>query len=126
MAPFLADWAQGVTTGAWLAVVVDDDLGRPVASALAVPGAVPPAPGREQGRTAHIGSVATEVVWRGRGCARATVAALVSAIDGAGVESTTLTATADGEALYASLGFMASGGVAMRRSGPQSGPDAAL
>lgn len=117
VAPFLTAWTDGWSSGAWRATVVDDVRGRPVASALAVGSAVAPAPGREQGRAAHIGSVATEPRWRRRGCARAATKALVDALDADGVEWITLNATPEGEALYASLGFTASTG-ARHRSRP--------
>jgi ribosomal protein S18 acetylase RimI-like enzyme len=117
IAPFLTAWTDGWSSGAWRATVVDDVRGRPVAAALAVGSAVAPSPGREQGRAAHIGSVATEPRWRRRGCARAATKALVDALDADGVEWITLNATPEGEALYASLGFTASTG-ARHRSRP--------
>ena len=117
-APFLGAWAEGCASGSWRAAVVDDPRGRPVASALAVCSLAPPGPGRERGRIAHLGSVATEPAWRRRGCARTAVATLVEALDRDGVEQTNLFATDQGAGLYTSLGFSPTPSAALRRSHP--------
>jgi GNAT superfamily N-acetyltransferase len=114
---FLHDWPSQLRMELWLATVVDDSRGRPVASAVAAVEIVFPAPGRLRGSGAHIGSVATEPAWRRRGCSRAAVTALLDMLDAKDVESTTLNATPEAADLYASLGFRA-GPVAMRRDRP--------
>ncbi len=113
--PLLALWPVEHDAGRWVGAVVDGPDGRPVASALAVVQLSPPGPGREPGRAAHVGSVATEPAWRPRGAARAAVTTLLAALDERGVESSTLSASPAGADLYLEVGYRPGNGVAMRR-----------
>lgn len=116
--PFLEAWADGVSSGRLVASVVDNERRRPVTSALADCVRLVPAPGREDGRSAHIGSVATESAWRRRGLARLVAYDLVARLDAAGVPTMTLSATPEAEAIYVGLGFTRQGGIPMRRTQP--------
>lgn len=117
--PFLDAWGEGHDAGRWIACVVDDGCGRPVASALADLSPLVPGPGREDGRAAHIGSVATEPAWRRQGLARAAVADLVARLDAAEIPRATLSATPDAVAIYEGLGFIRRNGVPMHRTRPK-------
>lgn len=119
--PFLEAWADGHRSGRLIASVVDDARGRPVASALADLSLLVPGPGREDGRSAHIGSVATEPSWRRRGHAGAVARDLVARLDAAGVPTATLSATPEAVSIYEGLGFSRQGGIPMRRAGPVTG-----
>ncbi len=118
VAPFVAAWPAEHAAGRWLGAVVDGPDGRPVASALAARYPSPPAPGRPHGRVAQVGSVATDEAWRRRGAARAVMSTVLTALDAAGVEATTLNASPAGAELYRSLGYRPGGGTAMRRVRP--------
>lgn len=119
IAPLLAMWPEEHERGTWLATVVDDGRGRPIASAMALLHRSPPGPGRPGGRVAHVGSVATEADWRRRGAARAAVTALLEELDSVGVESSTLNGSPGGIGLYRSLGYTTNDNVAMRRARPR-------
>jgi ribosomal protein S18 acetylase RimI-like enzyme len=116
VASFVRMWPEEQAAGRWVAAVATAPDDRPVASALAVAFAGPPAPGRPEGRVAQVGSVATEPGWRRRGAARATVGVLLDVLDERGVESSTLSASPDGADLYRSLGFRPGDGRSMRRN----------
>ncbi|QYG92318.1 GNAT family N-acetyltransferase [Iamia sp. SCSIO 61187] len=116
--PFVAMWPGERAAGRWSGAVVPGPDGRAVASALAVTYPSPPGPGRPDGRVAHVGSVATDPAWRRRGAARAAMALLLSHLDQAGVQSSTLNASPAGSGLYLDLGFRVGRGQAMRRPHP--------
>lgn len=116
--PFLRMWPEEQAAGRWLGALATAPDGRPVASALAVTYASPPAPGRTDGRVAHVGSVATEPSWRRRGAARAALVAVLDELDRRGIQSSTLNASADGADLYRALGFTPGRGTGMRRPAP--------
>lgn len=115
---FLRLWATESDAGRWLATVVRGPDGRPVASALAALEVAPPAPGRPNGRAAHIGSVATDPHWRRRGAAGACVDALLELVDAAGVEASSLNAAPGAEGLYVERGYAPGPGRAMHRRRP--------
>ena len=89
--------------GSVLAAVVEED-GTVVSGGLARVWASMPGPG-DNGLRAWILNVATEPDHRRQGHARAVVERLLARLDARGVVRTDLTASADGDALYRSLGF---------------------
>ena len=103
--------------GADLAVLVVEhpDGGRLVSSAAGTVAHRLPVPRNPAGRAGYIQWVATEPAFRRRGLARLTMEALLAWFEAAGVPNVELHATADGEALYRSLGFGQSGGRPLRR-----------
>jgi len=117
---FLRSWTDGLASETFVATVVDGCDRRPVASALAAVAPVVPGPGREGGLRAHVGSVATEPEWRGRGAARAAMALLVDHLDRTGVVVSSLTATPQGEPLYRQFGFARPELPTLRRSRPDT------
>lgn len=98
-----------------VAFVVDGPGEGPVASALAV--LLPRAPGPADPATAsaHVSQVSTLPEHRRRGLARACLTALLAHLEERGVTRSDLHATADGEALYRSLGYEESPYPALRR-----------
>ena len=72
-------------------------------------------PSNPTGRAGYVQWVATEPAFRRLGLARLTLGALLAWFEATGVPNVELHATADGEALYRSLGFGESGGRALRR-----------
>jgi ribosomal protein S18 acetylase RimI-like enzyme len=99
------------------AFVVDDPVRTARLASCAV-GAIDqrlPSPRHPTGRLGHIHNVATDPGHRRRGYSRACLQALLNWFDGQGVTAVDLTASVDGEALYASLGFARTGQAAMRR-----------
>lgn len=105
-APALAVTRAGLRDG-WLAAFVVDEPG----SARVVSGAAVgvsqrlPGPFDPTGRTGYVQYVCTEAGYRRRGLGRAVMSALVEWCRDNGVRSVELHATADGDALYRSLGF---------------------
>ena len=85
--------------------VVDDDTGRVVSSGIGVTTHRMPSPANLAARFGYIQWVATEPQWRGCGCARAVVTALIDWFGARQVPVIELHATPDGEPLYRSLGF---------------------
>ncbi len=75
-----------------------------------------PTPPNPSGTYAYIQWVATDDEFRGQGCARAVLAALLEQLDGRGIPAIELHATAMGEPLYRTLGFWeGTGAPALRR-----------
>jgi GNAT superfamily N-acetyltransferase len=117
VAPLLRRWAEGAAAGRLVAAVVDDDRGRPVASAVAELGSMLPGPGQEEGRHAWISSVATEPGWRRRGSARACMVLLLDLVASWEVPLVRLAASPMGADLYAELGFVPTGHPVLRLDG---------
>ena len=103
--------------GSDLAVLVVEhpDDGSLVSSAAGTVARRLPVPRNPAGRAGYVQWVATEPAFRRRGLARLTLEALLAWFEATGVPNVELHATADGEALYRSLGFSQSGGRALRR-----------
>lgn len=76
------------------------------ASALAELATRIPAPSGPTGTYAYLSSVSTDPAWRRQGMARAVVSLLVDELRSRGVRRVELHATADGEPLYRSFGFV--------------------
>ena len=119
-----SDWFAG-----WLAIdprsapaaafVVDDpDTGVPVSLAVGLVSAWAPVPGRDDARSGRILSVATLPEARGRGHARACVAAALEWLDGLGLVRVELSATDGALGVYRSLGFVEKNETPMRRDRP--------
>lgn len=85
--------------------LVDDGAGRIVSAGIGLVTHRMPSPDDLAGRFGYIQWVATVPEWRGRGCARAVVSALVEWFRVTRVPSVELHATRAGEPLYRSLGF---------------------
>jgi ribosomal protein S18 acetylase RimI-like enzyme len=100
-------------SGEMLGVVAEDE-GSVICGALARVWQQLPGPG-DDGTRAWIFSVATEAEHRRRGHARAVVTHLVEHLDARGVARIDLTASAEGEGLYLSLGFAHSPAPLLRR-----------
>ena len=77
-----------------------------------------PGPHNPTGRVGYVYNVATDPGHRRRGYSRACLTALLSWFDGQGVTTVDLRASADGEPLYADLGFVRTRDPAMRRTRP--------
>lgn len=110
------DWFERRLAGDRVLVVVADVEGvGPASCAMAVLEDAAPSPSDPTGRRAHLSSVSTLPAHRGAGLARACVGMLLSELDARGVRRTDLFSTADGEAIYRSLGFRTSPYPALRR-----------
>ena len=94
----------GLADGTVLAFVAEVE-GRVVAGAAATLAQRLPGPLNPGGRAAYVQYVCTERAWRGRGCGRAVMTALVESLGACGAGVVELHATADGEPLYRSMGF---------------------
>jgi GNAT superfamily N-acetyltransferase len=77
-----------------------------------------PGPGDPTGLRGYVYNVATDPAYRRRGYSRAFMRALLDWYDGLGVGVVDLRASALGEPLYASLGFVRTPDPAMRRRRP--------
>jgi ribosomal protein S18 acetylase RimI-like enzyme len=111
-----ARWfAARIAAGEALIAVADDPEAGPVACAMAVLEERAPSPTNPGGRSAHLSQVVTHPAHRRRGHARACLRLLLEELDRRGVGRTDLFATADGDALYRSLGFRTSPYPALRR-----------
>jgi GNAT superfamily N-acetyltransferase len=77
-----------------------------------------PGPRDPTGLRGYVYNVATDEAYRRRGYSRACMRALLDWFDGRGVHTVDLRASADGEPLYASLGFVRTRDPAMRRVTP--------
>ncbi|HWC82888.1 MAG TPA: GNAT family N-acetyltransferase [Pseudonocardiaceae bacterium] len=72
-----------------------------------------PGPRNPSGRVGHVHSVSTEPLFRRRGYSRACMRAILDWFEESGVTNVTLNASAQGQPLYASLGFVRSDDPAM-------------
>ncbi|ASW55135.1 GNAT family N-acetyltransferase [Plantactinospora sp. KBS50] len=81
-------------------------------------------PDNPSGRVGHVFNVATDPDRRRRGYSRACVSALLDWFRAADVRRIDLRASAEGEPLYRSLGFVRTRDPAMRLRGPGAGPPA--
>lgn len=90
------------------AFVVDDPAqpGRLAACALGAIDQRLPGPGNPTGKVGYVYNVATDPRHRRRGYSRACLRALLTWYDEQGVNTVDLRASADGEPLYAELGFV--------------------
>jgi GNAT superfamily N-acetyltransferase len=77
-----------------------------------------PGPNDPTGLRGYVYNVATDPAYRRRGFSRACMTALLDWFDGLGVGVVDLRASARGEGLYASLGFVRTPDPAMRRRHP--------
>lgn len=77
-----------------------------------------PGPGDPTGLRGYVYNVATDEAYRRRGYSRACMVALLDWFGARGVPTVDLRASADGEPLYASLGFVRTRDPAMRRITP--------
>ena len=80
-----------------------------------------PGPADPTGLRGYVYNVATDPAYRRRGFSRACMTALLAWFDGLGVGAVDLRASAEGESLYASLGFARTPDPAMRRRRPAPG-----
>lgn len=101
---FAAQLANGHETGVTAAFLAEVD-GRVVGGGVGTILEWPPGPWTPDGRSGHVYSMATDPDWRGRGIARAVVAALLDWFVGEGVHRVALHATEAGEPIYRSFGF---------------------
>ena len=60
------------------------------------------------GRVGYIANISTDQQWRRRGCARATLTALLEWFGSNGIRTVNLHATSEGMDLYRSMGFIES------------------
>jgi GNAT superfamily N-acetyltransferase len=100
----------------WARAVHDRE---PLRLAACVVGAIDqrlPGPHNPTGRIGYVYNVATDPGHRRRGYSRACLTALLSWFDGQGVTTVDLRASADGEPLYADVGFVRTRDPAMRRT----------
>ena len=98
-------------------IAIDD--GVAVAGALGQLSQHAPSPRNLSGRVGYLSSVATRDTARRQGHSRHVVGMLVDWFDEEGAGQVDLTATADGIALYRSLGFVDSEFPALRRTRPE-------
>ena len=77
-----------------------------------------PGPRDTSGLRGYVYNVATDVAYRRRGFSRACMTALLDWYARRGITAVDLRASADGEPLYASLGFARTRDPAMRRISP--------
>ncbi|HUY60299.1 MAG TPA: GNAT family N-acetyltransferase [Candidatus Dormibacteraeota bacterium] len=94
--------ADGTVVGA---VVDGREPGALVATGLVALRRVAPGPRNPRGQEAYVYSMYTESGWRRRGLARAILQRLLAEVGRRGIAVVELHATAQGEPLYASLGF---------------------
>ena len=107
--------------GGSAAAFVVDDPGQPGRLAACVVGAIDqrlPGPHNPTGRVGYVYNVATDPGHRRRGYSRACLTALLAWYDDQGITTVDLRASADGEPLYAELGFARTRYPAMRRARP--------
>nr|WP_241744291.1 GNAT family N-acetyltransferase [Cellulosimicrobium arenosum] len=98
-------WFDSALDGDVAAAFLVDDGDQVVAGALMTIGRGAPSARNPHGTTAHLSNVCTLPRARGRGLARACVEAAIAWARDADVDSVSLHATPEGEALYRSLGF---------------------
>jgi GNAT superfamily N-acetyltransferase len=108
--------AAGLANGSVAAFVVDDpDVpGRLIANAAGTTADRLPGPLNPSGRAGYVQYVCTEAAQRGTGLGRAVMAAIIDWYRANDVGVVELHATADGEPLYASMGFSSGGNPALR------------
>jgi len=111
----LEDFRSGVGSG-WLAAFVVDaeEPGRLAATAVGVIEQRVAGPANPSGRAGYIFSVATDPPYRRRGYSRACMERLLAWYEEQGVTRVDLMASAEGEPLYTSLGFVRRTDPAMR------------
>ena len=96
-------------------VVVIDGEGGLAACGLGVVDRRLPSPYNASGLVGHVFGIVTHPRYRRRGYARAILAELLGWFDGRGLTRVDLNASADGQALYRSLGFAVHADAEMRR-----------
>ncbi|MET7740298.1 GNAT family N-acetyltransferase [Streptomyces sp. NPDC005385] len=87
------------------AYVIDAPTSGLASCSLGLIHPVLPAPNYAKGRAAHIHAVATEPAFQRRGCAKATLAALLDRLERDGLTLCELYASEGSAPLYAGLGF---------------------
>ena len=102
----LEDFRTGVGAGTLVAFVIDaDEPGRLAASAAGVIEQRVASPANPSGRSGYVFSVATDPAYRRRGFSRACMEGLLAWYKRENITRVDLMASAEGEPLYASLGF---------------------
>jgi ribosomal protein S18 acetylase RimI-like enzyme len=109
-----AAFARGLPTGEFFAAVVDG-TDHVAACGVGMTALRLPGPGNPSGRVGYIKSMVTDERDRRRGLARVVLAALLERFAADGTAVVELHATAVGEPLYRSMGFVAPGTPALRR-----------
>lgn len=112
--------SAGLSDGEFFAAVVDAPDGAPGVAACGVGMSARrlPGPGNPAGAFGYIQSMVTDERWRGRGFARAVLVALLDRFVADGVTRVDLHASAAGEPLYRSFGFVPGRQPELRRVGP--------
>jgi GNAT superfamily N-acetyltransferase len=87
------------------AYVIDDGTGRLLSCAVGEYERRLPGPRSSAGHVGHVRSVVTDPAHRRKGCARACVAALLDWLAGQDCSQVQLRASAEGQHVYAGLGF---------------------
>lgn len=87
------------------AFVAEADEPGPVACAVGWLDRHLPSPANPSGDVGYVANMSTDPSWRGQGCGRATLTALLAWMRTRGVARVDLHATEAGEPLYRSLGF---------------------
>ncbi len=111
----LEDFRTGVGSGTLTAFVVDaDEPGRLAASVVGVVEHRVASPANPSGRLGYVFGVATDPAYRRRGFSRACMERLLAWYKRQKITRVDLMASAEGEPLYASLGFVRRTDPAMR------------
>lgn len=111
---FLADGFAAGTTAAFVAEADGVAVGSGVGHILQRLSA----PWNPTGRYGYVASMVTEPAWQGRGIGGAVVDHLLAWFTAEGITRVDLTATAEGEPVYRSRGFVERDDLAMRWTGP--------
>jgi GNAT superfamily N-acetyltransferase len=116
----IEDFRTGVGSGAFAAFVVDAaEPGRLAASVVGVIEQRVASPANPSGRIGYVFGVATDPAYRRRGFSRACMQRLLAWYQRQNVTRVDLMASAEGEPLYASLGFVRRTDPAMRLTLPR-------